>query len=568
MSPQSAPPRSGDDSHAPAPPAASGVRARLRTFVTGLHVDETDPVGVPLTPDEKGRLRAVRRFGATGTVLMAVAALGAGAGPVVQNPVYGQRLWGLPARMPSVSLTVAFTGALMLVGAWLMLGRYALGRRGADGRTRRLSRTGFDRTLLLWTLPLLVVPPMYSKDVYSYLAQSEIAARGMDPYELGPAQALGIDHTLTRTVPNIWRETPAPYEPLFLWIGKLIGAVTGENIIAGVLVHRAVEIVGLVLIVWALPRLARRCRVAPVAALWLGAANPLVLLHLVAGVHNEALMMGLMTAGLELSLRALDAAGPLSARAWLLFAVGSGLIVLSSAIKIPTLLALGFTGLALARRLGGRLITVIAVAAALATLTVAITVAVAFGTGLGFGWLDTLGTAGEVRSWLSLPTLAGLAAGGIGILLGLGDHISAVLTLTHALGLAVMAAVSLRMLLWVHQGRIDPVGGLGISMALLVLLFPVAHPWYLVWALVPLAAWASRPIILRPAIAISAVISLVGPMPNGAAYPPFMIVQAATVVVIAALAILWTTRNRLPWRSAVAWDDHAAPQTPTVVHRD
>lgn len=568
MSPQSAPPHAGAPPAAPASPSAGTVRARLRGLVSALHADDPDPVGEPLTQAEEGRLRAVRRFGAVGTVLMAIAALGAGAGPVVQNPVYGQRLWGLPARMPSVSLTVAFTGALMLVAAWLMLGRYALGRRTDRGRTRRLSRSGFDRTLALWILPLLVVPPMYSKDVYSYLAQSEIAARGMDPYALGPAQALGIDHTLTRTVPNIWRETPAPYEPLFLWIGKLIGAVTGENIIAGVLVHRAVEIIGLLMIVWALPRLARRCRIAPVTALWLGAANPLILLHLVAGVHNEALMMGLMIAGVEVSLRALEGTGPLTARAWLLFTVGSGLIVLSSAIKIPTLLALGFTGLALTRRIGGRFRTAVVVAVALAALTVAITAAVAFGTGLGFGWLDTLGTAGEVRSWMSLPTLAGLAAGGIGILLGLGDHISAVLTLTHALGLAVMAAVSLRMLLWVYQGRLDPVGGLGISMAVLVLLFPVVHPWYLVWALVPLAAWASRPIILRPAIAISAVVSLIGPMPNGAAYPPFMIVQSAAAVVITALFILWATRKHLPWRSAVAWDDHGARQTPTVVDRD
>ena len=51
------------------------------------------------------------------------------------------------------------------------------------------------------------------------------------------------------------------------------------------------------LIVWATPRLARRCGVAEVSALWLGAANPLLLMHLVAGIHNEALMLGLMLAG-------------------------------------------------------------------------------------------------------------------------------------------------------------------------------------------------------------------------------------------------------------------------------
>ncbi|PRC62056.1 hypothetical protein C6A85_05130, partial [Mycobacterium sp. ITM-2017-0098] len=41
--------------------------------------------------------------------------------------------------------------------------------------------------LLLWALPLLIAPPMYSKDVYSYLAQSEISLQGSDPYKVGPA---------------------------------------------------------------------------------------------------------------------------------------------------------------------------------------------------------------------------------------------------------------------------------------------------------------------------------------------------------------------------------------------
>ena len=90
----------------------------------------------------------------------------------------------------------------------------------------------------------------------------------------------------------MWRETPAPYGPLFLWIGQGISALTGENIVVAVLCHRLVVLLGVGLIVWATPRLARRCGVAEVSALWLGAANPLLIMHLVAGIHNEALMLG------------------------------------------------------------------------------------------------------------------------------------------------------------------------------------------------------------------------------------------------------------------------------------
>ena len=167
----------------------------------------------------------------------------------------------------------------------------------ASGYSAFLTRSQLDRTLLLWILPLCVAPPMFSKDVYSYLAQSEITARGLDPYQVGPAGALGVDNVLTRTVPNIWRDTPAPYGPLFLWIGRGITWLTGENIVSGIFLHRILALAGIALIVWALPRLARRCGVAAVSALWLGAANPLLLFHLVAGIHNEAMMIGLMLAG-------------------------------------------------------------------------------------------------------------------------------------------------------------------------------------------------------------------------------------------------------------------------------
>ncbi|RZK73098.1 MAG: hypothetical protein EOP28_05845, partial [Rhodococcus sp. (in: high G+C Gram-positive bacteria)] len=277
-----------------------------------------------------------------------------------------------------------------------------------------------DRTLLLWIIPLSVAPPMFSKDVYSYLAQSEIAARGLDPYAIGPAGALGVDHVLTRTVPTIWRDTPAPYGPLFLWMGRGISWLTGENIVAGIFLHRLLALAGVAMIVWALPRLARRCGVAEVSALWLGAANPLLLFHLVAGIHNEALMLGLMLAGIELALRAVERSEPIRGQSLLLLLSGAALIALSSTIKIPSLLALGFVGMALARRWGGTPKAVLMAAALLGGVALVVTLVISTSSGLGIGWVHTLGTANAVRSWMSIPTLLGLGTGLAGVLLGLG----------------------------------------------------------------------------------------------------------------------------------------------------
>ena len=94
---------------------------------------------------------------------------------------------------------------------------------------------------------------------------------------------------------------------------------------------------------------------------------------------------------------------------------------------------------------------------------------------------------------MSLPTLLALGTGQVGILLGLGDHTTAVLGLTRAIGVFIIAILVTWLLLAVLRGRLHPVGGLGVALGVTVLLFPVVQPWYVLWAVIPLAAWATRP---------------------------------------------------------------------------
>jgi alpha-1,6-mannosyltransferase len=541
----------------------------LSSSIASLHGDE-QAVGSPLNDTELTALQRTRLFGATGTVLMAIGALGAGARPVVQDPTFGVRLLNLPSRIQTVSLTMTTTGAVMMALAWLMLGRFALG-------SRRMSRGDLDRTLLLWTLPLLIAPPMYSKDVYSYLAQSQISRDGLDPYRVGPASGLGLDHVFTLSVPSLWRETPAPYGPLFLWIGRGISALTGENIVAGVLCHRVVVLIGVGLIVWATPRLARRCGVAEVSALWLGAANPLLIMHLVAGVHNEALMLGLMLAGAEFALRGVDAPR-LMPTSWRFGAdweplgmllAGSILIVLSSQVKLPSLLALGFVAMALAYRYGGTLRALLLVGGGMAGLSLAVMAIVGWASGLGFGWIYTLGTANVVRSWMSPPTLLALGTGQVGILLGLGDHTTAVLSLTRGIGVLIIMVMVCWLLLAVFRGRLHPIGGLGVALGVTVLLFPVVQPWYLLWAIIPLAAWATRTGFREAAIVVTIVVGIFGPTANGDRFALFQIVDATAASTIIVVVLIALTYTRLPWprlptesREPKVIDAVPAPESP------
>ncbi|MGV9711213.1 polyprenol phosphomannose-dependent alpha 1,6 mannosyltransferase MptB [Gordonia sp. NPDC003424] len=537
--------------------------------VARLHDDERE-VG-PLNDAENARLRRIKLFGATGSVLLLIGSLGTGQIPVLQNPVAGMRVLSLPSRMWSTALTMSIGGTIMLVVAWLLIGRFAVGRFSVEvlgGRSpqRRMTRRQADRTLMLWIAPIIIAPPLLSKDIYSYLAQSAIAHRGMDPYVISPARGLGVDHVLTRSVPNLWRDTPAPYGPLFLWIGKGITAVTGDNITAAIFLHRLVALFGIALIVWALPRLARRCGVSSVAALWLGAMNPLLILHLVGGIHNEALMLGLMLVGLELCFRAIYGTDRLRRPAtvwpttagWTLVA-GAAVMSASAMVKVTSMLALGFVGIALAQRWGATLPalrhapigewwqrsrrSVAALAASGAFFGVVLIVVmgvISAGTGLGFGWTKTLSTGDVVRSWMSMPTLLSVTTGRLGLLLGLGDQTQAILEVGRPLGELVAAVFIVRWMLASLAGRLHPLGALGVSMATVVLFLPFVQAWYLLWAVIPLAAWATRPWFRLTTIAVSAIIAIVV-MPTSSNTSGVVLAQGllAGVIMVAVMTALF-----------------------------
>ncbi|MGH3977703.1 MAG: polyprenol phosphomannose-dependent alpha 1,6 mannosyltransferase MptB [Pseudonocardiaceae bacterium] len=512
----------------------------------------------PLDARETRQLDLVRRFGTVGALLMGAGALGAGTAPVLDNPVVGRPVVGLFTRMPTASMAIVYTGVFMVVLAWLWLGALA-----APGRLRLPSRAQLDRTLVMWTVPLLLAPPMFSRDVYSYLAQTAEADRGFDPYTLGPADAFGVDHPLVRGIPTIWRNTPAPYGPLFLTLSRPITWLSGDDVVLGAVLYRVLAMVGLAMIVWALPRLARRVGVSPVFALWLGAVNPLVLFHLVSGVHNESLMIGLMLVGLEFALRS-PAVGPA-------LVGGTTLIGAAAMVKLPAALALGFLGVWLARRWGGRMRDLLRAGALLGSVAGTVVVVISVGSGLGFGWLGTLSIPGLIRSWMSASSDLGLLGGQVGMWLGLGDHTTSVLRLTRGFGLAVAAAVCAAMLWRCWRGRVDPIVGLGVGLGAVVLLGPVVHPWYLLWAAIPLAA-AATPRRYRITATVASTVLAVVVAPTGAdfLFRAWVIPSAIGAALLALVVPLLVVRGRTPSATVVlglpAFHREAVAARPSVTN--
>ncbi|MDO5031549.1 polyprenol phosphomannose-dependent alpha 1,6 mannosyltransferase MptB [Corynebacterium sp.] len=517
---------------------------------------------------------ALRWIGTTGTFLIALGALGAGALPVAGNPYDNVPFGSLMSRMLQSSSALVMLGVGLLVVAWVFMAPFVgaplrSSHRSAVNsayRTNVVTETQMWRTWAGWVLPLLVTSPMFTQDIYSYLANGSIVVHGMDPYSAGPVQLLGTENQLARSVPFIWANSPSPYGPVALGLAAIVSWVTQDSIMLGVIAHRLLSLAGIIAAGWAITRLAQRCRVSPEAALWLGILNPLTTLHLVGGIHNESIMLGLALVGMELGLRGVDklrsATTPFGAEAkaapsgtearsahrreWLAFLVASGfLISCAGMVKVTGFIGLGFVGMALARVLhedrglstARAILRAAVVQALLLVLSIGLVTLV---SGIGLGWISGQGGAATIRSWLSSSTAVGVGAGFLGMMLGLGDHTDAILNFTRGVGVTIAIAFMARMLLATYRGSIHPVGGLGISTLVLVIFFPVVHPWYILWAVLPLAAWANRLIFRLAVVVYSAAMSFFV-LPRGLGLPPstILVIYVAAALSFAVVAGVW-----------------------------
>ncbi|RNE49733.1 alpha 1,6 mannopyranosyltransferase [Corynebacterium alimapuense] len=509
---------------------------------------------------ELTRFQVLRWTGTTGSLLIGFGALGAGAVPVVGNPYQSFPGGWLMSRLLQSSSVMVMLGVGLLVFAWVLMAPFtgaSLTNRMSRGPRAAVSTSLIKRTFAAWVLPILFTAPVFTQDIYSYLAQGSIVAQGLDPYSAGPVDLLGPENALARSVPFIWSSSPSPYGPVALGLASLISQITGDSIILGVIAHRLVSLLGLIAAGWAISRLAQRCHVSPVAALWLGMLNPLTILHLVGGIHNESILLGLMLVGLELGLRGVDRlegrnGQPHSLRSgWWLILVSAALISSAGLVKVTGFLALGFIGMNLARHFmrSGRhpavaLTMAVTVQVALLVATIAV---VTVATGIGLGWVTGQGGAVSIRSWMSMTTDIGVISGWFGMILGLGDHTEAILSITRAAGILIAALFMVRMLFATFRGTIHPVGGLGVSTFVLVILFPVVHPWYMLWAILPLAAWANRSLFRVGVVVYSSAMSLFV-LPRGLSLTPgtvaFIYVGAAVAFFLVVTCGWWLLRRR------------------------
>jgi hypothetical protein len=334
---------------------------------------------------------------------------------------------------------------------WLLLGMsgcYGLALIGA----KALERRTLLAVILILHLIFLVGPPLFSADVFGYVAYARLGAlHHLDPYTHGSV-AVPLDPVL----PFVrWGHLTSPYGPAFtiasyalvplgvagsLWTLKLLAVASSLGVVG--LVARLVDLLG-------------RPSLPAIALVGL---NPLLLVYGVGGAHNDLLVTLVVLAAVTMSLTAREAAG------------GATLVV-AAAMKASAGLQLPFMLVGSARK------RALAIGVIAALVLVFLAALAAFGVH-GAGFVGQIRLQQHLVAGGSVPNMVGRALG----LGGITDGIR----MAAFVALAVSIAVALRNAWRAGEGGdwITPAGW-----ATLALLVTTAWlvPWYVIW-LLPLAA--------------------------------------------------------------------------------
>jgi alpha-1,6-mannosyltransferase len=422
---------------------------------------------------------------------------------------------GLPTPQPGPGLflgvVAVYGGMLLLIRAWYDVVRLTSRHRGVP-----LSRLA--PLFVAWMIPLLVVAPLFSRDLYSYIAQGEMMSHHINPYQLGTGD-LGTAPILNYA-DRLWWHVTSPYGPAFLVAAGWIVELARHDPLASLVGMRLLAVAGTVMFAWAIPIIARSFGRDGGVAFTLAALNPLILLHLVGGGHNDALMVGLLALGYAAARRGHPVVGIVACS-------------LGAVVKVPAIVGviyIGWEWLGEGRTTRERLRPLVSAG----LIAVATMGAVSTAAGLGWGWISGLSNPDTIRSWLDPATAVGLLGAKTLSFIGLGDHSHLLLTLTRGSAMLLAIGISLRLL--VRSDRVGPLAAIGWTLVAFAVLGPVVQPWYLTWGFVFLAPVAEGG--ARKVLCIASAASCFLGLPGGFVLVHELSVANPVLVVIACIALV------------------------------
>jgi hypothetical protein len=324
----------------------------------------------------------------------------------------------------------------------------------------------------------LLAPPLLSQDVFSYIAYARLGVEhGLNPYvhfpfEIGGDPVYGYAGS---------KAAVSAYGPLFTLLTYPLAPLGVASAFWVLKVVAAAASLGVVGLVW---RAARALGRDPVVAASAVGLHPLVLCHVVAGAHNEALVLLVTMAGVLLWLRGREAAGVVVA-------------TLAAGLKASAALVVPF--LVVARRDRGRLAMA---AAASVVATGALGIAV-FGSH-ALDAFSLIGSNQDRTSKFSLPYKVAqlLAVVFGGNRLDYRDAVRFVFAAAFALAFAWL-------LLRAWHGTIETLDAIGWATLAILAASAWLVPWYILW-LLPFAALSRDRRLQLGTLAMSAWMLAIG----------------------------------------------------------
>lgn len=346
----------------------------------------------------------------------------------------------------------SLSGPLFYAGLWAALLLYGAVLLRAGDLSRRVA---FGAIAGLHAL-FLLAPPLLSQDVFSYIAYAR----------------LGVEHDL---VPYTHSPLDIPFDPVFGFAGSK-DAVSVYGPVFTLLTYplaplgvpeafwvlkvvAALASLGVVALVWHTCERLGRDPVLP--ALFVG-LNPHVLVHVVGGAHNEALVMLVVMAGVALFVAGREPAGAAVATA-------AASLKASAALVVPFLV------------LGARRTRAVFLAAAAAAIGIGLVALAGFGSDA----LDALGLISSNQERTSRFSFPYKTAELLGTLLP-GDRLD-YRSAVRAIYAVAFGAVALWLMHRTWRGRSEPIAMAAWTTLAVLVASAWLVPWYALW-LLPLAA--------------------------------------------------------------------------------
>ncbi|HEY1597117.1 MAG TPA: glycosyltransferase 87 family protein [Thermoleophilaceae bacterium] len=373
------------------------------------------------------------------------------------------------AGVPGARGTLA--GPLFYTGLWLALLLYV----AVLMQVRELPARAVLWTIAGLHLLFLLAPPLLSQDVFSYIAYARLGVtHSLNPYTHSPLDIPGdavFGYAGSKDAVSVY----GPVFTLLTYPLAPLGVAGAFWVLKAVAAACSLAIVGLV---WKGARLLGRDPLLPAAFVGL---NPLVLVHVVGGGHNEALVVLLTVLGVVVWVggRRSEVGGTALA------SIGAG-IKASAGLVVP-FLVLGSRERWLRSLVG----------AVLAFLAIAVLGYAVFGPHA----LDALSflNSNQARSsrW-SFPYKTAQLLGAL-----LPGHRLDYRTAARVLYGVAFACVFLWLLWRTWRGQIDPVRAAGWATFAILVASAWLVPWYVLW-LLPLAALAADRRLLAASVALCA----------------------------------------------------------------